>query len=503
MLATTRTFAIEGVEALAVGAEVDINRGLPAFSIVGLPDAAVRESRERVRAAIVNTGYEFPLQRITANLAPADLRKAGPGFDLALAAAVLCASGQLPGEALARYALIGELALDGSIRPTRGALAMAELARSEGVEGLIAAPEDAREAELVDGLATVPLSSLAELRPLLEHGVVPERPEGAPRSAAAAELPDMADLRGQPGLRFGLEVAAAGGHSMIVIGPPGSGKSLAARRLPSILPPLEPDEELEVRRIASAAGVGGWSVAERGQRPFRAPHHTISAGGLVGGGTPPRPGEITLAHRGVLFLDELPEFPRSSLEALRQPIESGAVTIVRTRGAISFPSQFQLISAANPCPCGRGESSPDCRCTPERIDRYSAKLSGPLTDRIDISIAVAQPDAGALAGDPGESSERIRERVIAARERQRERFGSGTCNATAEGGDPADLMGLGLDAREALRVGKERLGLSGRGWTRALRVARTCADLAGAGEIGVDHVAAALSLRRRTGAVVR
>ncbi len=497
MFATTQTFAIEGVEAVAVSVEVDINRGLPAFSIVGLPDAAVRESRERVRAAIANTGYEFPLQRITANLAPADLRKAGPGFDLALAAAILVASGQLPPEPLERVALVGELALDGSIRPTRGALAMAELARRQGIEALVAAPADAAEAAMIDGLGTVPLGSLAELGPFLERGEVPSAPEVGPAASIEA-LPDIADLRGQPTLRYGLEVAAAGAHSMLVIGPPGAGKSMAARRLPSILPPLGPEEVVEVRRIASATARSAPALAAP---PFRAPHHTISAAGLVGGGTPPRAGEITLAHRGVLLLDELPEFPRSCLEALRQPIESGEVTISRARGALSFPACFQLVATANPCPCGRGESSPECRCTPDRVDRYQAKLSGPLADRIDIALAVEQPSGDALRGDPGECSAEVRERVVAARRLQRQRFGLGRTNASADDAQLAEVMELSEAAAAALDRGKDKLGLSGRGWSRCLRVARTCADLAGSEGVDVTHVGTALSLRRRSGAV--
>lgn len=498
MLAATQTFAIEGVEAVSVSAEVDINRGLPAFSIVGLPDAAVRESRERVRAAIANAGYEFPLQRIIANLAPADLRKAGPGFDLALAAAILVASDQLPAEPLARVAFVGELALDGSIRPTRGALAMAELARREGIEALVAAPADAAEAELIEGLGAVPLGNLRELEPFLRSGEIPASParEGA---ADPVELPDIADLRGQPTLRYGLEVAAAGGHSMLVVGPPGAGKSMAARRLPSILPPLEAEQIVEVRRIASASGR---SAPVAAVPPFRAPHHTISPAGLVGGGSPTRAGEITLAHRGVLLLDELPEFPRSSLEALRQPLESGEVTISRARGSLSFPAGFQLVATANPCPCGRGESSPECRCTPDRIDRYQAKLSGPLADRIDITLAVEQPDSDALRGDPGEPSIRVRERVVEARRLQRRRWGEGVTNSTIGDAELATRMKLGPTAAEALDSGKSKLGLSGRGWSRCLRVARTCADLAGAEEIEVAHVGAALSLRRRSGAVV-
>jgi magnesium chelatase family protein len=497
MLAVARTFAITGVEALPVAAEVDINRGLPAFSVVGLPDAAVRESRERVRAAIVNSGFDFPMQRITVSLAPGGLRKAGPGFDLAIAAAILVASGQLDPCLLAAWTLAGELGLDGGLKPVRGALAMAERARSDEARGIAVPEANAPEAALVPDLAVAPVASLTALKELAD-GVIPDAPV-VPDGDALSPLdqPDLADLRGQPALRYALEVAAAGGHSLLIVGPPGAGKSLAARRLPSILPPLDHSEAIEVRRIAGVAGI---PVPEGvvARRPFRAPHHTISPAGLIGGGSPPRPGEITLAHRGVLFLDELPEFSRSSVEALRQPLEAGRVEVSRATGRVELPCSFQLVAAANPCPCGRGAASPACTCAPDRLTRYASRISGAVADRIDLLISVSQPEAGSLAGDRPEASAEVRERVMAARARQCERFGGAT-NATVDDAILRREAAPDEAALAALETAQRVQGLSGRGWTRTLRLARTCADLDGAAEVGASHVATALSLRARSG----
>lgn len=495
MLARTRTLALHGVDAIPVDVEIDIHRGLPAFSLVGLPDAAVRESRERVRAAIVNCGFDFPLKRITANLAPADLRKAGPGFDLAIAAAILCASGQVPERALDDWWLAGELALDGSIRGLPGVLAMAEEAAANGGRGIAVALANAGEAQLVEGVEVAALATLVDLAALARG----ELPPSAPRQVDGEDpppLPDLADLRGQPGLRTGLEVAAAGGHGALVVGPPGAGKSLAARRLPSILPPLVRAEAIEVTKIASVAGrppIDGTLA----RRPFRAPHHTISAAGLVGGGSPPRPGEITLAHRGVLFLDELGEFARSSLEALRQPLEDGRVTISRARGALTLPARFQIFAAANPCPCGHGEDSQACNCRPDQIRAYESRLSGALADRFDLALRVDQPSAEALGGDGGETSAIVAARVAAARERQEDRLGPGRCNATMSEAELALHVRLGAEAGATLSGGHASMGLSGRGWNRVLKVARTLADLGGIAEVGVEEIDAALSLRRR------
>jgi magnesium chelatase family protein len=491
VLAAVRTFAILGVEAREVRVEADVRSGLPSFALVGLPDAAVRESRERVRAALANSGFEFPQMRITANLAPADLRKAGPGFDLAIAAAVLAATKQLPEGALADVALAGELALDGSIRAVPGTLAMAEAASRAGVRAIVVPAACGPEAALVVGCGVVPVERLEQLQGLGGEDEPPPPPALSPSPNGDGPLPDLADLYGQPALRRGLEVAAAGGHSLLVSGPPGAGKSMAARRLPSILPPLGPDEAIAAARVASACGRSvGPAIARR--RPFRAPHHTVSTAGLIGGGNPPRPGEVTLAHQGVLFLDELPEFGRDTLEALRQPLEDGTVLLVRARYAIELPCRFQLIAAANPCPCGTGPRSGQCTCDPASVRAYEAKLTGALADRIDISMAVEQPDLSSFT-EAGESSAAIRDRVLAARERQRARSRDDRANAQLT---PAEIE-IGAEIERMLADAGLAAGLSGRGRGRVIRLARTAADLDQAEAIEVEHVDEALTLRRR------
>jgi magnesium chelatase family protein len=495
MLATARTFTLDGIAARPVRVEVDVHRGLPAFSVVGLPDAAVREARERVRAALANCGFEFPLRRIVANLAPASLRKAGPGLDLPIAVALLVASGQLEWERLSRLALVGELALDGSVRPVPGVLAVAEAARELGAEAIVVPVENGPEAALAGEIDVIGIESLVQVPPLAAGEWTPERPAPlslplTPRSGA----PDLADLRGQPHLRYALEVAAAGGHSLLMIGPPGAGKSLAASRLPSILPPLATAEALEVARIASASGrlADGFG----GGRPFRAPHHTISPAGIVGGGSPPRPGEVTLAHRGVLFLDELCEFHRDTLEALRAPLESGVITISRATGNRRLPCRFMLVAASNPCPCGRGEADPECSCAPLAVRRYQGRLSGALADRLDILVAIRQPSAAEIGGPAGEESTAVRSRIAAARERQERRLGAGRCNAEMT---PAEARGcvLAEAAAALLAESYSRRRLSGRAHDRVLRLAQTIADLAGADAIERDQMAQALQLRRR------
>ncbi len=494
VLATARTFTLDGISARPVRVEVDVHRGLPNFTIVGLPDAAVREARERVRAALVNCGFEFPLRRIVVNLAPASLRKAGPGMDLAIAAALLSASGELEWERLVRVALAGELALDGSLRPVQGALAIAEAARESGAEAILLPAENGAEAALAEGIEVIPVEALGQLTALVAGAWDPPRPEPMPlRLDPPPGAPDLADLRGQPHLRHALEVAAAGGHSLLMVGPPGAGKSLSASRLPSILPPLAVGDALEVARIASACGR---LDSLPGGRPFRAPHHTVSAAGLVGGGSPPRAGEVTIAHRGVLFLDELCEFRRDALEALRAPLETGEVAIARVGGQRVLPCRFMLVAAANPCPCGRGETDPDCACSPYEVQRYQGKLSGALADRIDILAAVRQPSAAEIGGPPGEASAAVRERVRAARERQEQRLGSGRCNAEMT---PAEARAcpLGESAATLLADLYARQRLSGRAHDRALRLAQTLTDLAGLAEIGEEQMAQALQMRRR------
>jgi magnesium chelatase family protein len=495
VLATAQTFTLDGISARPVRVEVDVHRGLPAFSVVGLPDAAVREARERVRAALVNCGFEFPLRRIVANLAPASLRKAGPGMDLAIAAALLTASGQLDLGRLPRLAMVGELALDGSVRPVPGVLAIAEAAREGGFEAIVVPAANGPEAALADEVGVIGLDSVTQLSDLAAGDWSPQRPQPMPlRLSAVGDDPDLADLRGQRHLRYALEVAAAGGHSLLMVGPPGAGKSLAASRLPSILPPLAAPEALEVARIASACGRLGEERA--GGRPFRAPHHTVSPAGLVGGGNPPGPGEATLAHRGVLFLDELCEFRRDTLEALRAPLETGWVAIARAGSWRRLPCLFMLVAAANPCPCGRGEADAECSCAPLAVRRYQARLSGALADRIDVLAAIRQPSAEEIGGPPGEPSAAVRERVCAARERQEGRLGPGRCNASMT---PEEVRECALDegAASLLADSYARRRLSGRAHDRVLRLARTVADLAGGETIGREQMAQALQLRRR------
>jgi len=495
VLATAQTFTLDGISARPVRVEVDVHRGLPAFSLVGLPDAAVREARERVRAALVNCDFEFPLRRIVANLAPASLRKAGPGLDLAIATALLTASGQLDFERLAKLALVGELALDGSVRPLPGVLAIAEAARERGLEGIVVPTENGPEAALVDGIEVICLESLGELSALASGELASQRPQPMSlRLNPKGDAPDLADLRGQRHLRYALEVTAAGGHSLLMVGPPGAGKSLAASRLPSILPSLAPEEGLEVARIASACG--RLNAGQAGGRPFRAPHHTVSPAGLVGGGNPPNPGEATMAHRGVLFLDELCEFRRDTLEALRAPLETGWVSIARAGSWRYLPCRFMLVAAANPCPCGRGDADPECGCAPLAVQRYQARLSGALADRIDVLAAIRQPSAEEIGGPPGENSASVRERVVSARERQELRFGSGRCNAEMS---PAEVRECALDegAASLLAESYSHRRLSGRAHDRVLRLAQTIADLSGVEAIGQEQMAQALQLRRR------
>ena len=498
MLARIASFAIDGIVPRHVSVEVDIRPGLPTFTIVGLGDAAVRESRDRVRSAIFNSGYVFPQTRVTANLAPAFLRKVGPGFDAALALAVLAASGQLPPHALDCYAVFGELSLGGELRDTPGALAVAEGARRAGLRRLIVPRERACEAALVEGLEVAGVSSLRAAVDVLSGSGLPPLPEAPADPQPTAPEPDLADIRGHAAPLLALEIAAAGGHNLLFEGAPGTGKTMLARRIPSILPAMTPPEAIEVTRIHSVAGLHASGLVR--SRPFRAPHHTISGPGLVGGGAPPRPGEATLAHHGVLFLDELAEFQRSSLDALRQPLEDGCVTIVRGQRALVFPTRFMLVAATNPCPCGFAGVGDRCRCAESDLRRHQRRLSGPLLDRMDLLISVERPGEHELRAPPYTSSARARERVAAARERQRRRL-AGTaagCNGEMDARLVRRHVRLEEGAERVLAQAYEVGALSARGRHRVVRVARTIADLEGRDRIVQADVLSALSLRQRS-----